>query len=68
MNPLNQDSLVGKVVLGVIRHSITTFAGGFVAKGLITHDQQQTLVAGFMVAVGLAMSIYDKAQKGKADE
>lgn len=55
--------LIGNIVLGLIRHSITTVAGGFVAKGMITGDQSTTLVAGLMVAVGIAFSVYDKYKK-----
>lgn len=64
---MNPESLTGKVVLGIVRHFVTSVAGGYVAKGLITHDQQQTLVAGLMVAFGLALSIYDKAQQTKGN-
>lgn len=62
---MNQDSLTGRVVLAFIRHAITTISGGFVTQGLINHDQQQTLIAGLMVAVGLGLSIMDKAQQAK---
>lgn len=55
--------LIGNIVLGIIRHGITTVAGGFVAKGMITGDQSTTLVAGLMVAVGIAFSVYDKYKK-----
>lgn len=61
------DSLSGMILMGVIRHVITSVAGGFVAKGLITGDQQTTLVAGAMVAVGLGLSIYNKAQAKKGN-
>lgn len=63
---MNADSFTGKVVLGIVRHFITTLSGGFVAQGLINHDQQQTLVAGAMVAFGLGLSIYDKSQQQRS--
>lgn len=64
---MKEDSLTGMILMGIIRHFITTSAGAFVAQGIINHDQQQTLVAGAMVAVGIALSVYNKksvASKG----
>jgi hypothetical protein len=58
----SQNSIVGDVVTGIIRHAITTLAGGFVAQGLINQNQVQTLVAGVMVLVGVGWSIYSKGQ------
>jgi hypothetical protein len=64
---LNPQGIVGKVVLSFVRHSIVGISAIYVKQGLITGDQQTTLVAGAMVAFGLAMAVYDKSQQGKGN-
>lgn len=63
MNPLNQETLAGKLVLGVVRHMLTSVAGGFVVKGYITNDQQTQLVSALVVVIGIGLSAYDKIQQ-----
>lgn len=62
------DSVVSKVVLGIIRHAVTAWGGTLVAKGLASSDQINQIVGAIMVIVPIAFSIYDKmqtqAQKG----
>lgn len=52
--------VVGDVVLGVIRHVVTSAGGGLVAHGLITGNQLNQGVGAVMVLVGIGFSILQK--------
>ncbi|MGZ5183592.1 MAG: Pam3-gp28 family putative phage holin [Caldimonas sp.] len=58
--------MIGKIGLGVLRHTMTTAAGGMVAKGLLTNDQSSALVGAVLTLAGIALSVYDKLQAAKA--
>jgi hypothetical protein len=60
------DSVVAKVVLGIIRHMITTWGGTLVAKGLMTQSQETQAIGAIMVVVPIGFSIYDKMQAQQA--
>lgn len=57
------ESLGGKILMGIIRHMLVGFSAIYVSQGIINNDQQQTLVSGLMVAVGIGLSIYDKTSQ-----
>lgn len=51
-----------ETVLGIVRHFLTTAAGGLVAGGYLTNNDAQTIIGGIVCAVGVAWSIYQKQQ------
>ena len=66
MNPFS--GLVGQITEGLLRHVITSVAGGFVAQGLINQNQAQTLIAGAMVAAGIGLSLYSKGAAANREQ
>jgi hypothetical protein len=60
VNPIDPDTLLGKLVMGLIRHGLTTAAGGLVAHGWLTGSQAQEGVGAVVVLIGLGLSVYDK--------
>lgn len=59
-NALDPNSLVGKIILGFIRHSFTVGAGALVEYGLISKNQGDELVAAGIAIVVVGLSAYDK--------
>ena len=59
---MNTDDLISKVILGAIRHFLTTAGGGLIAHGVVTGDQWNDVVGAIMVVVPIAFSAYDKIQ------
>lgn len=54
------------VVLGIIRHVLTTGAGALVADGLMTGSEASDGVGAIVVLIGIGWSAYDKWQRAKA--
>lgn len=46
--------------LGIVRHALTTFGGGWVATGVITSDELGIIAGSITALVGIALSVYDK--------
>lgn len=61
-NPTNPDSLAGKIILGLVRHTLNGILAGYVAKGLLTNDQETTALSAIMLLVPIGLSVYDKIQ------
>jgi len=61
-------SILGNIALGVLRHFVTTAAGGLVANGYLTHDQAQQGAGAVMVIVALGFSVYDKMKARAAQQ
>lgn len=51
---------------GIIRHVLTTAAGGLVANGTVTSDQAQQIIGGIMAILTIAWSLYQKRQQRQA--
>ncbi len=49
-----------KIVMGYIRHGLTTAGGAMVAKGVMTQDQATTIIGAVIVALNVAWSHYSK--------
>lgn len=49
-----------KIILGVIRHTLTTSGGSGVTAGLLSGDELTTLVSSVVTVVGILWSMYDK--------
>jgi len=60
------DNIISKVILGLIRHILTTAGGGLVAHGLVTGQQWSDVVGAIMVIVPVMFSAYDKWQAEQA--
>lgn len=54
------DNLVGKVILGWVRHFLSGATLTLVAHGYWTNDQQQQAVGAILTLLPLALSAYDK--------
>lgn len=46
------------VLLGLLRHALTSFGGAAVAGGLVTHDELTTAVGAIVTLVGFAFSYF----------
>jgi len=53
-------------IAGIVRHVLTAIAGGLVTDGFATQDQATQIVGGLMAVIGIAWSLYNKAQHRKA--
>lgn len=53
-------------IQGIIRHILTTAAGGMVADGYFTQDQATQIIGGVVAIVGVVWSLYNKSQHRKA--
>jgi len=51
-----------EVVLGIVRHVLTTLAGVLVADGYLQNSDATAIVGGLVAAVGVAWSWYNKHQ------
>lgn len=60
------ENLFVQQMLGVIRHVLTTFAGAMVAHGLMTNDQQTTIVAGALAFLTVVWSLVQKQRVAEA--
>lgn len=60
------DGIVGNIVLGMLRHGLTSVSGGLVAHGYLTGDQQQQAVGAILTVIGIGFSVYDKYAAKKA--
>jgi hypothetical protein len=58
------------IVLGILRHLLTTSGGALVTKGLASADEAEQLVGAVLTLIGVAWSIMEKIKKsdsGKKD-
>lgn len=54
------------IVLGIIRHTLTTLGGGMVGAGALTSDDLQSAVGAICTVLGIAWSVWEKrASLGK---
>lgn len=56
------EGIIGKIVLGFIRHSVSGLGTGLVTQGILQSDQQTQFVGSVMFLVGVGFSAYDKVQ------
>lgn len=63
---MDTNTLMGKVVMGILRHSISSIAAGYVAKGLMTQDQATTAVSAAVALLGVGLSVYNSMQQHAA--
>lgn len=52
-------------ILAIVRHALTTFGGAYVANGLITGAQLETLVGSVVAIVGVAWSLVEKRRRAR---
>lgn len=48
------------MVLGLIRHAMTTAGGALVTNGVITQDDLTSIVGGALALLGIALSVWNK--------
>jgi undecaprenyl pyrophosphate phosphatase UppP len=53
-------SLFNRIVLGVLRHLLTAMAGVLLARGVITHSQDDQVVGSALVVSGIMLSAAEK--------
>jgi hypothetical protein len=58
-------SKVQDYVLGIVRHFLTTAAGGLIAHGYLNADQSQAIVGGIVALIGVAWSLLQKYEQRK---
>ncbi len=51
------------IIMGVIRHFLTSFGGGLIVKGLLTAAQFNEILGAAMALIGLIWSVLDKANR-----
>lgn len=51
------------VIVGIIRHILTTLGGILVAKGQLDSANLETIAGGLSALVGVVWSVYDKRTK-----
>lgn len=52
-----------QVILGLIRHILTTVGGAGITNGLLSDSDLQAAVGAIITLVGIAWSIYEKRTK-----
>jgi hypothetical protein len=52
-------------VLGIVRHFLTTAAGGLIAQGYVNNDQASAIIGGIVALIGVAWSLLQKYEQGK---
>ena len=57
---MNPDSLIGKIMLGIIRHMVASGGAVIVSKGLLDASTEQQAIGAVMVLVGVGFSIANK--------
>lgn len=53
-------------ILGIVRHLLTSAAGGLIAHGYLTTDQSQQIIGGLIAIIGVAWSLYQKYEQQQA--
>ena len=48
------------MILGLVRHGMTTGGGVLVANGTMTQDNMTAIVGGVLALVGVALSLWNK--------
>ena len=51
------------MVLGIIRHALTTAGGALVGNGYLTGDELSSAVGAIVTLVGVAWSVYEKRSR-----
>jgi len=58
-----KNKIMKDIIMGVIRHFLTSFGGGLIVKGLLTAAQFNEILGAAMALIGLIWSVLDKANR-----
>jgi hypothetical protein len=61
MNPQNRS-----MILGVIRHVLTTAGGALATQGTVSEDEVNTGIGAIITLIGIGWSVYEKRRKAAA--
>ena len=51
------------MILGILRHALTTLGGGLAMNGTLSGDDLNTAIGCITTLIGIAWSVYDKRQR-----
>jgi len=59
---------MGSMVLGIVRHILTTVGGVLVTNGTLSDSDLQAAIGGLMTVIGVVWSVVEKQQAKRAAE